>query len=197
MDKKKRPVSKGMETRAITEEEYREIIEVMREGRPGYFKPNERAAMALVMEANLGIRISDIIKLRLCDIIRDGDRWRLSITEQKTGKERYFTVSEQMRAFLLDYCYKNGIREDEPIVQIQRRTVQDALKKVTNFLEMERVGTHSFRKYFAVRIYEGNDHDVELVREILQHGSLATTQRYLRTTSARVDAALNDNMVLL
>ena len=195
-EKKKRPVSKGQETRAVTKEEYLEIIEVMRQGRPGFFWPNPRAAMALIMEANLGVRISDIVKLRPCDIIRDGDHWRLSIVEQKTGKERYFRVSEQMRAYIVDYCYKNGIKEDEPIVQIKERTVQDALKKVCDYLELDRIGTHSFRKYFAVRVYESNDHDVELVREILQHTKLETTQRYLRTTSARVDSALNGNMVL-
>lgn len=194
---KKRNTPKGQETRTISEQEYREIITTMRQGKPGFFAPNERAAMALVMEANLGIRISDIVKLRLCDIIRDGDRWRLSIVEQKTGKARFFTVSDQMRAFLVDYCYRNGVRDNEPIVQIKRRSVQDALKKVTDFLEMERVGTHSFRKYFATRIYENSGHDTELVREILQHASLETTQRYLRTTSQRVDSALNDNMVLI
>ena len=199
------PRPKGQETRAITGEEYREIIEVMRQGRPGFFAPNPQAAMALVLEANLGIRISDITGipatkdrpgtkgLRLCDIIRDGDRWRLSITEQKTGKPRYFTVPEPIRAGIVDYCYQNGIGQDEPIVGIARRSVQDALKKVTDFLGLERVGTHSFRKYFATRIYENNGHDAELVREILQHTSLATTQRYLRVSSERVDAALKDN----
>ena len=187
----------GKETRSITEAEYREIIRTMREGRPGFFKPNRRAAMALVLEANLGIRISDIVKLRLCDIIRDGDRWRLSIVEQKTGKARWFTVPDPVRASIVDYCYQYGVSSSEPIVQIKRRSVQDALKKVTSFLELERVGTHSFRKFFAARIYEASGHDTELVREILQHGSLETTQRYLRVTSERIDAALHDNVVLM
>lgn len=194
---KKRPAPKGKETRTITEAEYTEIIKTMREGRPGFFKPNRRAAMALVLEANLGIRISDIVRLRLCDIIRDGDGWRLSIVEQKTGKARWFTVPDPVRAYIVDYCYQYGISNTEPIVQIKRRSVQDALKKVTDFLEMERVGTHSFRKFFATRIYEASGHDTELVREILQHGSLETTQRYLRVTSERIDAALHDNVVLM
>ena len=197
LNKKKHPAPKGRETRAITEEEYREIIDVMRSGKPGFFAPNERAAMALVMEANLGIRISDIVKLRMCDIIRDGDRWRLSIVEQKTAKERVFTVPEQVRSFLLDYCYKKGIKDNEPIIPVAPRTVQDALKKVTRFLEMDRVGTHSFRKFFATRIYEASGHDTELVREILQHGSLETTQHYLRATSERVDTALSKNIALI
>lgn len=204
-----KPRPKGQETRAITEAEYNEIIQVMREGKPGYFKPNPKAAMALVLEANLGIRISDITGipptrnnpgttgLRLCDIIRDGNRWRLSITEQKTGKPRWFTVSDEIRAYIVDWCYQNGIGQTEPIVGIKRRSVQDALKKVTDFLELDRVGTHSFRKYFATKIYEDNDHDVALVKEILQHTSLETTQRYLRVSSERVDSALKGNTNLI
>ena len=72
-------------TKALTTEQYKEIIQTMKEGFCGC-RPNERVATALVLEGNLGIRVSDIVKLRLCDIVRDGDRYRLEITEQKTGK---------------------------------------------------------------------------------------------------------------
>ena len=78
-------------TKALTTEQYKEIIQTMREGFTG-FHPNERAATALVLEGNLGIRISDILSLRPCDIVRDGDRYRLEIVEKKTGKHREFTV---------------------------------------------------------------------------------------------------------
>ena len=63
----------------------------MKEGFSGC-RPNERIATALVLEGNLGLRISDILKLRQCDIVRDGDRYRLEVVEQKTGKRRVFTV---------------------------------------------------------------------------------------------------------
>ena len=78
-------------TKALTAEQYKEIIQTMKEGFCGC-RPNERIATALVLEGNLGLRISDIIKLRPCDIVRDGDRYRLEIVEQKTGKRRVFTV---------------------------------------------------------------------------------------------------------
>ena len=74
-------------TVALTTAQYKEIIQTMKQGFSGC-RPNERIATALMVEANLGIRISDILKLRLSDIVRDGDRYRLSITEQKTGKSR-------------------------------------------------------------------------------------------------------------
>ena len=78
-------------TVALTADQYREIISTMRQGFTGC-RPNDRIATALMLEANLGLRISDIVKLRLRDIVRDGERYRLSITEQKTGKARTFTV---------------------------------------------------------------------------------------------------------
>ena len=74
-------------TIALTTEQYKEIIQTMREGFCGC-RPNERIATVLVLEGNLGLRISDILSLRLSDIVRDGDRYRLEITEQKTKKKR-------------------------------------------------------------------------------------------------------------
>ena len=50
-------------TKALTTEQYKEIIQTMREGFSGC-RPNERTATALVLEGNLGLRISDILQLR-------------------------------------------------------------------------------------------------------------------------------------
>ena len=79
-------------TVALTEEQYKLIITTIRQGficSDGHIvKPNNRVATALSLEANLGLRISDILHLRLSDIIRDGDRYRLNIIEQKTQKRR-------------------------------------------------------------------------------------------------------------
>nr|MBK5236850.1 integrase [Clostridium sp.] len=71
---------------ALTTEQYENIIEVMKQGFKNgdkEFRGNERIATALVIQANLGLRIGDILNLRLCDIIRDGDRYRLNIVEDK------------------------------------------------------------------------------------------------------------------
>ena len=78
-------------TVALTEEQYRKIITTMKEG-SSCFRANRRIAMALSIEANFGLRICDILQLRLCDIVKDGERYRLDIVEQKTGKKREFTV---------------------------------------------------------------------------------------------------------
>ncbi len=65
-------------TVALTKKQYRDIIETMKCGGAG-FKPNIRIATALVLEANLGLRIEDILSLRLCDIVEDGKRNRLNL----------------------------------------------------------------------------------------------------------------------
>ena len=99
-------------TIALTTEQYKEIIQTMREGFCGC-RPNERIATALVLEGNLGLRISDILTLRLSDIVRDGDRYRLEITEQKTKKKRVFTVPLVIQQYIENYCLKNGIEKTE------------------------------------------------------------------------------------
>ena len=41
---------------------------------------NVSRILVVVLEGNLGLRISDILSLRLSDIVRDGNRYRLEIT---------------------------------------------------------------------------------------------------------------------
>ena len=50
-------------TKALTTEEYTEIIQAMKEGFCG-FRPYERIATALVLEGNLGLRIGALSPIR-------------------------------------------------------------------------------------------------------------------------------------
>ena len=58
------------ETRVITKDEYINIIKTLREGYLNH-RPNPKVAMALVMEANIGIRISDITQFSLDMVIKE------------------------------------------------------------------------------------------------------------------------------
>ena len=142
-------------TKALTNEQYREIISTIKSGFCG-FRPNERVATALVLEGNLGLRISDILKLRPCDIVRDGDRYRLEITEQKTGKRRVFTIPLVIQQYIENYCLRNGIDYDERIFPVTARAVQKQLSLVCNYLGYDGISTHSFRKWYATEIYKSN-----------------------------------------
>ena len=183
-------------TKGLTEEQYKEIIHYMKAGFCGC-RPNERIATALVVEANLGLRISDILKLRLCDIVRDGDRFRLEIVEQKTGKSRVFTVPLVIQQYIENYCLRNGIRRDELMFPITERAIQKQLKIVCDYLGFEGISTHSFRKWYATEIYKNNGYDIALVQRLLQHSSAAVTQRYIGMEPQRIEAAIQNHAQLL
>ena len=99
---------------ALTKEQYENIIGAMRMG-GNTFRANDRIAAALVLEANLGLRIGDILKLRLQDIVLDGARYRLDIVEEKTQKKRVFTVPQPIYQYLRVYCMDHGIASGEVI----------------------------------------------------------------------------------
>lgn len=98
-------------TVALTNEQYKKIIETIRNGficPDGHVvKPNKRIATALLLEANLGLRISDILQLRLSAIIRDGNRYRLNIVEKKTQKKREFAVPIEIYSYIQNYVLEN------------------------------------------------------------------------------------------
>ncbi len=183
-------------TVALTKEQFDDIITTMKDGFTG-FRPNPRVATALVIEANLGIRISDVLQLKLNDIKKDGDRYHLEIIEKKTKKERTFTVPNAIYTYLKMYCFENHIEPDERIFPITERAVQKQLKLVCDFCEYENISTHSFRKFFATEIYKNNGYDIMLVKHLLQHSSAATTQRYIGIDTKKVEDALDTHLRLI
>lgn len=183
-------------TKALTTEQYKEIIHTLRHG-SSFFRPNDRIATALVMEGSLGLRISDVLNLHLCDIVRDGERFRLDITEQKTGKRRTFTVPLVVKQYIENYCLRGGIRPTERIFPITERAVQKQLALVCDYLGYEGIGTHSFRKWYATEIYKSSGYDIALVQRLLQHSSAETTQRYIGIEPQRIEKAIEGHVILL
>ncbi len=183
-------------TKALTTEQYKEIIQTMREGVCGC-RPNERVATALVLEANLGLRISDILKLKLSDIQKDGNRYRLCIIEKKTGKHREFTVPLVIQQYIENYCLRKAIKPNETIFPITERAVQKQLAIVCDALGIDGVSTHSFRKWYATEIYRQNGYDITLVQRLLQHSSASVTQRYIGIEPERIEQAIQNHTQLL
>ena len=99
--------------------------------------------------------------------------------------------------FVRLYALENGIKEYEKLFPITERQVQLHLQKVAEYLNYDRIGTHSFRKFFATEIYMNNNHDVVLVQQLLQHSSVATTQRYIGITSEMQERALMNHVQIL
>lgn len=180
---------KGRAARAITAEEYAKIIEAMRQGGCG-FKPSDRNATAFVVQANLGLRIGDVLKLTPSSFSRTSDGWKLSVVEEKTGKVRIHEVENEFMLFIDNYCLRNGIGRNDLIFPISVRTAQDYLQKVVFWLDLKgNIGTHSFRKMYATKAYEKNGKDIRLVQQLMNHGSAETTQRYIGIQSEQIRAA--------
>lgn len=188
-------------TVALTTEQYKKIIKTMMSGfvdkDQNIVKPNRRIATALTLEANLGLRIGDILKLRLSDIIHDGDRYHLDIIEEKSGKKREFTVPLEIYAYIQNYALESNIRTTAKLFEISERAVNKHLQKVCKYLNLEGIGSHSFRKFFATTIYNNNRHNINLVRVLLQHSSIATTQRYIGLQSEEIEEALQNHIHLI
>ena len=184
------------DTIALSEDQYIEIIETMREGGVN-FRPNEQIATILILEANLGLRISDIMLLKPTSFVKEYNRYRLNIKEKKTKKERKFMVPDAIYSFIKDYWERHDKKPDDYIFDCGIRNVQLYLEKVVDYLGYEgNIGTHSFRKFFSHQILVNNGYNVALVSKLLQHSSIAITQRYLGIDSKEMEEALANHVYI-
>ena len=127
----------------------------------------------------------------------DGNRYRLAITEQKTGKQRVLTVPLVIYQYIENYCLRNNIGRSELMFPLTTRAVQKPLALVCEYLGYEGISTHSFRKWYATEIYRNNGYDIALVQRLLQHSSAAVTQRYIGIEPQRIEKAIEGHAELL
>lgn len=186
-------------TRAIDEDTYKLIISTIQNGfeYDGVIhKPNERIATVLQLEYNLGLRVGDILNLTMDSFVKDGKQYRLDIHEQKTGKYRGFTVPVEIYNYIRDYAYENNINPKARLFPVTERAVLKHLKLVCEYLAIDGIGSHSFRKAFATNVYVSNHYNIELVRVLLQHSSVTVTQRYIGIGSKELEDAIKKNINL-
>lgn len=182
-------------TQTITREQFTAITETIRNGY-GNHKPNPTIATVLTLQANLGMRIGDIMHMSLSSIVKDGNYYHLNVIEEKTGKNRNYIVPEAVYNFIANYCMENKINPNRRLFQLTERAIQKCLKEVSEYLGLENISTHSFRKFAASRIYETSGYDIEVTREFLQHASVGTTQKYIKRTRPQLEAAILSSVCL-
>lgn len=180
---------------ALTTEQYKHSIELLRNGfmlEGVLIKPNQRIATLEVLQASLGLRLGDTLLLKMSSFIKDGNRYRLDIFEEKTKKVRNFTVPIEIYSFIQQYALDNGIGMETKLFDISKRQVERHLNKVFSKMELplRNYGSHSYRKYFATQVYVNNEMNIELVRVLLQHSSVAITQRYIGIGQKQIEEAL-------
>lgn len=160
------------------------------------YKSNVRIATVLILEYNLGLRVGDVLNLTVDSFVKDGSRYRLDIYEQKTGKYRNFTVPDEVYQLIPDFAYEHNISPKARLFPITERAVLKHLKVVCEYLELDGIGSHSFRKAFATNVYVNNHYNIELARILLQHLSVIVTQRYIAIGSKELEEAIQKNICL-
>ena len=130
---------------------------------------------------NTGLRISDIIKLKVRDI---RDKTHVAIKEQKTGKPKRFFVNEQLRVELNEYM--STLQDDDYIIPskkgnrgyVGRIQAYRVLNEMAKQLGLSEIGTHTMRKTFGYWHYKQNK-DVAILQDIFNHSSPSITMRYI------------------
>ena len=178
--------------RACSDTEFKDIIRLIRsgyidnEGIP--HKPNNQVADILVLEANLGCRIGDIVALRKDSFVCDNGIWKINIVEEKTDKKRTFIVPKPVKEFIDKINYG----EDGNLFSIKKHAVWKQLRAVTATLGLSEVSSHSMRKLCANKLYESTGHDIEAVCAFLQHASTNTTRKYIRRSDVKLEQAISN-----
>ncbi len=131
----------------------------------------------------------------MSDIVYESGRYHLDIVEEKTKKKRTFTVPNEVYTYLQTYALENGIKPKQRLFDLTVRAIQSHLKLTCDYLGLENISSHSFRKFFANSIYL-QDYNVEIVRTLLNHSSVAVTQHYLSVDTKQVEQALQKHIVL-
>lgn len=183
---------KAIITRPLEIEEYRNIISLMLSGfeyesggKKNIFKPNFKVALTLQLQASIGLRIGDVLGLELSNF-KNG---KLETIEKKTGKLQYRDINSTVINAIYQYAVENNIKHNDKIFDIGVRAVQKQLKIVIDYLGLSNIGTHSFRKLYAVTAYENNNNNIQLLKDLLNHTSVATTQKYIRVTQQAINKA--------
>ena len=154
-----------------------------------------RDYMLFVLGINTGLRISDILPLKVADVRGS----HIIIKEQKTGKSKRFKINVSLRAELdkytanmsdEDYLFSSR-KGDKPITRVQAYRV---LNNVAKKLGIEEIGTHTLRKTFGYHHYQQYK-DVAILQDIFNHSSPSITLRYIAINADIIDNTI-DNFYL-
>lgn len=131
-----------------------------------------REALVCRIMADTGLRVSDVLSLRIWQIRRT-----MRITEGKTSKTRVVHLSSATLAAAR--AYAGDRRPGDRLIHADRSTIYRTISITAQALGMRRVSAHSLRKYYAVKYCK--KHGILATQRELQHRDVLTTMLYVRT----------------
>lgn len=160
-----------------------------------------RDYMLFVSGINLGLRISDLLSLKVSDFFSCGKyKEEIDIIEQKTGKARKIKLNASVKECVALYLDSLKTFSENDYLFKSRKgnkaiTKESAHRIISNVcLECGvkgNFGTHTLRKTFAYQLYIANAESpfiLEYIMKLLNHSSQSITLRYLGLQ----DETLND-----
>ncbi|MDL1977023.1 MAG: tyrosine-type recombinase/integrase [Deltaproteobacteria bacterium] len=162
---------------------------------------NPRNLLLFTMGVNNGLRVGDLLKLKVKDVkpLRPGQS--IIIRESKTGKDNVLMVNNSVYKTIRSY-WEILKPDDEDYLFAGRKTrgpltiqsVNALVKKWTKAINLQgNYGAHTLRKTFGYIQRTKYGVGFELLAKRFNHSSPAVTMRYLGLTSKEVnDVLMND-----
>ncbi|MEK4715358.1 site-specific integrase [Sporosarcina sp. FSL K6-5500] len=156
-------------------------------------RKSERDYMLFVTGINSGLRISDLLPLR----VKDAKKTYFDLREQKTRKQKRIEMTPGLRRELKKYV--DGREDDEYLFKsreglnkpISRSMAYKILREAADYVGLDGVGTHTLRKTFGYHFYKRHK-DVALLMEIFNHSDEKITLRYIGVNQDSMDRAMKD-----
>lgn len=150
-------------------------------------KQSERDLLLFVFGINTGIRIHDLLNLKVEDVW-DGEKVKefLFIKEEHSEKTKAFYLNSKIEAVLTNYIKSNDMKAHEYLFRSKRdhmpisrqqayRIINKAAKKAGT---KGRIGMHTLRKTFGYHAYRKGI-AISILMDIFNHHSRTETLKYI------------------
>ena len=145
---------------------------------------NKKHKAMLFTAYSAGLRVSEIVNLKLTDI--DSKRMQIFVHRAKGKKDRYVNLSPVLLDILRAYIQQSKPRPKEYLFESEQtltayptRTVQQIFSNAKYKAGIRKeLGIHSLRHSFATHLLDKGT-DIKYIKDILGHFSIRTTERYL------------------
>jgi integrase/recombinase XerD len=150
--------------------------------------PSLKNRTALTTAYAAGLRVSEVVALKLADI--DSGRMLIRIEQGKGRKDRYVMLSAQLLGILRTYWrlarprhWLFPGREDRPI---EPNVLHIACRSACKAAGIDkRVTVHTLRHSFATHLLESGT-DIRIIQVLLGHNNLSTTARYTQVANITI-----------
>lgn len=152
---------------------------------------NKKHKAMLFTAYSAGLRVSEIVKLKIADI--DSKRMQIFIERAKGKKDRYVNLSpvllDILRSYIKEYKPKPKVylfESEQTLTAYPTRTVQQIFTMAKNKAGIRKeVGVHSLRHSFATHLLDKGT-DIKYIKDLLGHFNIKTTERYLHVSKKQL-----------